>query len=94
MKTFRIYLQKDPLGSILYDKSLPKEENYEMVGEVEDCTNQFAVFHKTQNWDTPWNKKQPCRSTMVGDIFEDVSTNTFYLVEGIGLKQLDISLSS
>ena len=83
MKMYSIYLQNS-------------EAQYECVGVV-DATNLDEVFKLTQNdwYDSSehadgWNEGNPCRSTMVGDIFvefdHETHTKTAYQVDMVGFS--------
>jgi len=49
------------------------------------------AFQRTQNIHGSWNPDNPCRSTMVGDVFE--VEGTFFLVDAFGFTPLDASNS-
>ena len=63
-----------------------------MVGMIQ-AQSHNEVFKKTQNWDEHWNTEEPCRSTMVGDVFEEIKPgalkSTCYRVNSVGLSIVD-----
>ena len=81
MNLYIIHQQTNPQDS--------KNNRFEVAGLIE-AESHNEVFKKTQNWDEHWNTEEPCRSTMVGDIFEEISEDNeesvCYRVNDIGLS--------
>lgn len=66
-------------------------ENYVIVGEFRVNDGAIldmleVVYEQTQNIDKPWNCKNPCRSTSVGDIA--VIEDCLYIVASFGFERL------
>ena len=81
MRTFLIHQQVKPLES--------RNSEFEMVGIVKAVSHN-AVFTATQNFEEHWNTDEPCRSTMVGDVIEDITrdleTPICYRIDDVGLS--------
>ena len=83
MKTYLIHFQTNPFDS--------RDSEFEMVGFMKDVSHN-AIFTRTQNFEEYWNTEEPCRSSMVGDIFEEIDDDdksTCYRVNDIGLSKVD-----
>lgn len=75
--------------------------DYQMVlmwtpADCESVTDALEeLYGHTQNLDEPWNAKQPCRSTSVGDVMCVMRPNVpteYYLVSPFGFTQVEAVL--
>lgn len=91
METIKVYHAKKPNFGF-GDEIEFNDVNFEFVAEVE-TTSKDEAFKLTNNIDQPWHlnkkviaRKQPCRSTSVGDVL--VCSGIPYRCEDIGWSEI------
>jgi hypothetical protein len=89
MKTFEIFHPIDGMyHEANYDNGVDvRSYTYQKVAEVQ-AENIYGVFEVAQNFNPEYEKNE-VRSTSVGDIIRDTSTEEVIIILGIGERFLD-----